>query len=108
MLNIHGQVDPSYRYKMPKLETNWKKNNKTYFVNLSKVKIRDSCTPLHVILDISDLPDYDSFTQIVQNIELVRNLQKDAKRKNREVYLSCTSNESASNAYFKLPLNVKA
>lgn len=37
MINIHGKVDSSYRYKMPKLETQVRKNNKTYVTNLTKI-----------------------------------------------------------------------
>lgn len=37
MLNIHGKFDPSYRYKMHKLDAKTKKNNKTYITNLDVV-----------------------------------------------------------------------
>jgi translation initiation factor 2 beta subunit (eIF-2beta)/eIF-5 len=37
MLNINGKIDPNYRYKMHKLQTKTKKNNKTYFHNLEIV-----------------------------------------------------------------------
>ena len=49
MLNIHGQLDPSYRYKMPKLETNSRKNNKTYFKNLEKVSQSLNRSPSEII-----------------------------------------------------------
>lgn len=48
-LNIHGKFDPSYRYKMPKLETNFKKNNKTYFTNLPKVAEALNRSPNEII-----------------------------------------------------------
>ena len=39
MINIHGKNDSSYRYKMPKLELQVRKNNKTYIQNLDKIAI---------------------------------------------------------------------
>ena len=49
MLNINGLPDPSYRYKMPKLDTNWRKNNKTYFKNLDKVAESLNRTSVEII-----------------------------------------------------------
>jgi len=38
MLNINGDSnDPFYRYKMPKLACSVRKNNKTYFTNISDI-----------------------------------------------------------------------
>jgi translation initiation factor 2 beta subunit (eIF-2beta)/eIF-5 len=49
MLNINGKFDPSYRYKMHKLSTNIRKNNKTYFINLDVVGKELNRDPIEIL-----------------------------------------------------------
>jgi translation initiation factor 2 beta subunit (eIF-2beta)/eIF-5 len=49
MLNINGKFDPSYRYKMHKLSTMIRKNNKTYFINLDIIAKELNRDPIEII-----------------------------------------------------------